>query len=38
MNMSMKQKQTHDIEKRVVVANGVCGKEDWKLRISRCKL
>jgi len=39
MNLSVKRKQTTDIENRLVVAKGEgVEEEDWELRISRCKL
>ena len=39
MNLSVKRKQTTDIENRLVVATGEgVEEEDWELRISRCKL
>ena len=40
MNLSMKQKQTLDIENRLVVAKGkgVGGVREWEAGVSRCKL
>ena len=39
-NISMKQKQTHDIEKRFVVSKGEAGRRgiDWEFGIKRSKL
>ena len=40
MNLSMKQKQNHDIEIRLVGAKRVGGgrRMDWEFGVSRCKL
>ena len=40
VNLSTKQKRTHDIESRLTVANGKRGRKgmEWEFGISRCKL
>ena len=40
MNLSTKQKETHSIENRLVVAKGEGGGggKDWEFGVSRCKL
>ena len=40
VNLSTKQKRTHDIENRLMVAKGERGRKgmEWEFGISRCKL
>ena len=40
INLSMKQKKTHNIENRLVIAKGEgkCGRMDGEFAVSRCKL
>ena len=38
MNLSVKQKQTTDLENRLVAKGEGVEEEDWELVISRCKL